>query len=264
MASPSTIRVVDDLTESKLNEERYRTIFENAAVGISRVDLSGVLVDVNQKFCDLLGYTRNELTGKTIKDITHPDDFGQGRAQLVRRDVRAASGEKRFVRKDGAIVWARRTMSIARDSVGDPQYVISVIEDITERKEADERYRATFDNAPVGIMHTAIDDDMILHANFKLCEMLGYTRDELERMTTDQFIHPDHVGVDQPKYRERMLKGEIDTFSSERLYRRKDGSDFWVNRTVSLVKDAAGQAALLHPHDRGHQRAQARRGNDRQ
>src|SRR6185436_10334903 len=359
------IRVVEDVTETRMNEARYRAMFENAAVGITRVDLNGVLVDVNQKFCDMLGYARAELVGKAILDITHPDDYGQGatfRSQVTQGALQEAIGEKRFVRKDGAIIWGRRTMSVARDHAGHPRYVISVVEDITERKEAEagraqlaaivqnsndaiigrsldgtitswnagaerifgysgqeiigqsitvlvpegqgntaetteklrrgdtvparervriakdgrainvlssispiknetgevvgaavivrdiseskqaeERYRTTFDNAPVGIMHTSIEDDRILHANSKLCEMLGYAQGELARMHTDEFVHPDHVGADQPRYREAMLKGEVSTFSSERLYRRRDGSDLWVNRTVSLVKDAAGK-----------------------
>ena len=70
----------------------------------------------------------------------HPDDYGQGatfRSQVTEGVIKAAIGEKRFVRKDGAIVWGRRTMSVARDDAGNPQYVISVVEDITERKEAE-------------------------------------------------------------------------------------------------------------------------------
>ena len=225
------------------SEGRFRATFEQAAVGISRVDLSGVLVDVNQKFCDMLGYSKAELLGRHIRTITHPDDFGKGanaRVQLIQREMHSVAGEKRFLRKDGGVLWARRTMSTAHDTAGKPLYVISVVEDITESKQAEERYRATFDNAPMGIMHTAVDDDRILHANAKLSEMLGYTHDELVRMRTDDFIHPDYVGVDLPKYRERMLSGELETFSSERLYRRKDGSDLWVNRTVSMVRDSAG------------------------
>jgi diguanylate cyclase (GGDEF)-like protein/PAS domain S-box-containing protein len=225
------------------SEERFRATFEQAAVGISRVDLNGVLVDVNQKFCDMLGYARDELIGKQVRAITHPDDFGKGaqaRSRLIQHELKSASGEKRFLRKDGRVMWARRTMSTAHDASGKPLYVISMVEDITESKQAEERYRTTFDNAPVGIMHTAVHGDRILHANAKLSEMLGYTHDELVSMTTDDFIHPDYVGADQPKYRERMLSGELDTFSSERLYRRKDGSDLWVNRTVSLVRDSEG------------------------
>ena len=108
------------------------------------------------------------------------------------------------------------------------------------RQMADARHRATFDNAPIGIMHTDIDAGRILLVNSKLLELLGYTRDELLGMTTDDILHPDHRGMDRGKYREIMLRGELNSFSSERKFVRKDGSVIWVNRTVSLVRDAAG------------------------
>ncbi len=229
---------------SKETERRFRETFEQAAVGLTRVDLNGVLVEFNQKFCDMLGYTREELLGKAIRDITHPDDFGQGsqfRAQLVDGIAKSRAGEKRFVRKDGTVMWARRTMSTACDAAGRPQYVISVVEDITERKETDERYRATFDSAPVGIMHTGIEDDRILHVNPRLSEMLGFSQGELLEMATDDLLPADLRNTDRGNYREKMLSGEMKTFSSERKFMRKDGSTLWVNRTVSLVRDASGK-----------------------
>src|SRR5687767_9533658 len=226
------------------SEERFRAIFEQAAVGLTRVDLDGMLVDFNQKFCDMLGYTRAELLGKTIRDITHSVDYGQGstyRAELVKGAAKSRSGEKRFVRKDGTIMWARRTMSAACDDAGQPQYVISVVEDISESKSAEERYRATFDSAPIGIMHTSIEDDRILHANPRACEMLGYSHDELLSMVTDDLLSPSARGTDRDKYREQMLSGAMKIYSSERQWARKDGSVIWVNRTVSLAHDSVGR-----------------------
>ena len=233
------------------SEERFRAIFEQAGVGITRVDLNGVLVEANQKFCEMLGYAREELLGKRVTEITHSGDYADGvgrRESLRSRAARSSSGEKRFIRKDGSILWARRTMSSACDADGNPLYVISIVEDITERKQAEaalreseERFRATFENAPVGIMHTAIDDDRILHVNPKLCALLGYTRDELLGLNTDTILDPEYRGRDRSKYRERMLKGEMDSFSSERVFVRKDGSPLWAHRTVSLARDAAGK-----------------------
>jgi len=114
-------------------------------------------------------------------------------------------------------------------------------EELTARRIADARHRATFDNAPIGIMHTDIDTDRILLVNPKLVELLGYPQKELLGLTTDDILHPDHRGMDRGKYRERMLKGELNSFSSERQFMRKDGLAIWVNRTVSLVRDAAGK-----------------------
>ena len=111
----------------------------------------------------------------------------------------------------------------------------------TARRIAEARHRATFDNAPIGIMHTDIDTDRILLANPRLVELLGYTQDELLAMTTNDILHPDQRGTGRGKYRERILKGELNSFASERQFVRKDGSAIWVNRTMSLVRDAAGK-----------------------
>jgi diguanylate cyclase (GGDEF)-like protein/PAS domain S-box-containing protein len=229
---------------SRETERRFREMFEQAAVGMTRVDLDGHVVDSNQKFCDMLGYSREELLGKAIRDITHPDDYGPGsgyRAQLVQGAAKSRSGEKRFLRKDGSVMWARRTMSTACDADGKPRYVISVVEDITERKQTDELYRATFDDAPVGIMHTRVEDDRILHANPRFSEMVGYTGEELLRLSTDDLLAPEGRGTDRGQYRDRMLGGELNTYTSERKFVRKDGTTFWGNRTVSLVRDASGK-----------------------
>ncbi|MGH8633923.1 MAG: sensor domain-containing protein, partial [Burkholderiales bacterium] len=107
--------------------------------------------------------------------------------------------------------------------------------------ESEDRYRAAFDHAPVGIMHTRIDDDRILRVNARLAEMLGYTESELLGMTTVDLRHPDGHSENRRRNRNRALSGEIDTYSSEQLYKRKDGSPLSVNRTVSLARDAAGK-----------------------
>jgi diguanylate cyclase (GGDEF)-like protein/PAS domain S-box-containing protein len=107
-------------------------------------------------------------------------------------------------------------------------------------RESEERYRTTFDNAPVGIMHTEVDTYRILRVNRKLCEMVGYTREELLGMTSTDLVHPDYRFKDRASYAEPMFRDELRSFTSERKFVRKDGSSFWVNRTVSLVKDASG------------------------
>jgi len=229
---------------AKANEERFRATFDQAAVGIVHTSFEGNYLLVNQKFCDMLGYREYELVGRAAADFTHPDDRETGRQkrQLMWDGKLAGfTEEKRYLRKDGSVISTNRTVALARDASGKPLYFIRVIEDITQRKEAEERYRATFDNAPVGIMHTAIDGYRILRANRKLCEMLGYTPDELLGMTSTDVVHPDFQFSDRVSYRQPILNGARQAFASERKFIRKDGSSFWVNRTVSVVRNAAGE-----------------------
>ena len=238
------IGTIVDITERKELERRYRETFDQAAVGIVHTSYDGRYLKVNEKFCEMLGYTEAELVGRAATDFTHPEDRDKGRETrelMWEGKLRNLIEEKRYVRKDGRVLWTSRSVSLARDAAGNPMYFIRVIEDITERKEIEERYRATFDNAPVGIMHTAVEGYRILSANRKLAEMLGYTEEELLGMTSTDVVHPDYRFSDRAKYMEPMRSDDMQSFASERKFLRKDGTSIWVNRTVSLVRDAAGK-----------------------
>jgi diguanylate cyclase (GGDEF)-like protein/PAS domain S-box-containing protein len=122
------------------SEKRFRETFEQAAVGISHVAMDGAWIRLNQRFCDILGYSSEELRGLHVPDITHPDDIAADEAQaeeLLRRKMETSSLEKRYFRKDGSVIWVNRTVSVARNEIGEPEYFISVIEDISARKKAE-------------------------------------------------------------------------------------------------------------------------------
>jgi len=161
---------------AKLGEASYRAIFENAGVGITRVDLDGALADVNQKFCEMVGYARDELLGTPVSALTHPDDCGTGEAyrhQLARGEVASATGEKRFLHKNGSIIWVRRTMSIARDDAGNSQYVISIVEDITQRKHIEQR-QAIEHGVTLLLAEAPSIAEAIPRVIQIVCESLGY------------------------------------------------------------------------------------------
>jgi PAS domain S-box-containing protein len=128
------------------SEERYRATFNNAAVGIAHVGLDGRWLRFNDAVCEIIGYSREELSSGTFAEITHPDDI-QVNLAMVRRvlngEIQTFSIEKRYIRKDGSIVWVILTVSLMRDSSGAPRYFVSVIEDISERKEAEQELRKT-------------------------------------------------------------------------------------------------------------------------
>ena len=126
------------------SEERFRATFEQAAVGIAHVGFGGEWLRVNQKLCDIVGYTREELLERTFQDITHPDDLQNNLdlfVPLMTGEIPTFSMEKRYCRKDGSVVWIDLTVSAACDGRGKPSYTIAVIEDITERKRVEDAQR---------------------------------------------------------------------------------------------------------------------------
>ena len=131
-------RAQEALRES---EERFRATFEQAAVGISHNSLDGRWLRVNQRLCGIVGYSREELLEKTFQDITHPDDLDADLEkinQLLAGKIVTYSIEKRYLKKDGSIVWINLTVSLVREPSGEAKYFIAVIEDITERKRSEE------------------------------------------------------------------------------------------------------------------------------
>lgn len=118
-------------------DRRFRATFELSPVGVAHVGLDGRWQWVNQKLCDILGYTYDELIQRTFQDLTHPDDLEADLdhvRSLLAGEANSYAMEKRYIRKDGATIWAYLTVSLAHTPSGDPDYFISVIEDISESK----------------------------------------------------------------------------------------------------------------------------------
>src|SRR3954447_26666233 len=148
LASEQAARVAEEQATESLqqSEERCRTAFDHAAIGMDLVDLDGRFLRVNTALCALLGYSEAELLAKTFHDVTHPDDLTADLAQvdqLVAGDIPAQRIEKRYIRKDGTVIWGRLTTSLLRDGTGQPLHFISQLEDITARKEAEADLEAT-------------------------------------------------------------------------------------------------------------------------
>ena len=130
------------VTPSAGGDDRFRTIFDAAAVGIALVDLTGRIVESNPALHHLLGYTATELHGKTFIELTYAVDLGADLAyisEMLAGQRETYQLEKRFIRKDNSLVWARLAASVVRDESGTPHYGIGVIVDITERKTLEEQ-----------------------------------------------------------------------------------------------------------------------------
>jgi PAS domain S-box-containing protein len=126
--------------ELRNSEARFRLIFEHAPVGIAFVDADGHLLHVNSNLCEILGYCREELLGRTLEDVTSLVDLEFDLDELgntLHGDVQQCGGETRYVRKDGQVLWCNLTISVQREVDKAPKFFIAIIEDISSRKEAD-------------------------------------------------------------------------------------------------------------------------------
>lgn len=137
-------RVAERTAELAEREIQFRTTFEQAAIGCCHVALDGRWLRMNQKLCMIVGYTHEELRQRTFQDITHPEDLAEDLAyveQLLAGVIPHYSLEKRYIRADGSIVWARITVSLRRQTespancLGEPIYFIAMVEDISDRKQ---------------------------------------------------------------------------------------------------------------------------------
>jgi PAS domain S-box-containing protein len=126
------------------SEERFRHTFELAASGIAHVGLDGRILRANRSLCEMLGYPESELIGRSVKDISHPEDRDVTDSQRKRvraGELESAHFEKRYVRGDGGTVWVDLAIALVRSADGTPQYEIAIFDDITERKDAERALR---------------------------------------------------------------------------------------------------------------------------
>ncbi|MBW4505203.1 MAG: PAS domain S-box protein [Scytonematopsis contorta HA4267-MV1] len=147
-SNKTALNIIDcELSKTELSEseEKFRATFERAAVGIAHVNLDGRWLRVNQKVCEIVGYSSEEMLQLTFQDITHPDDLEED-LNYVRRlfagEIDSFTMEKRYIHKDGSIVWVEITPTLWRDdNTHEPKYYIAVIEEIAERKKAQDELK---------------------------------------------------------------------------------------------------------------------------
>jgi PAS domain S-box-containing protein len=198
------------------------------------VGTDGCFLQVNPSICKMFGYPAEELVTKTFQELTYHDDLQVG-VELF-RDILAGRRdygwlEKRYVRKDGKVIWTLLSTSVVRDPQGAPLYLVSQIQDITERKEAEAnlaereaQYRSIFESTLDGLIINRLDGT-IVEVNPAFCTMHGYTRQELIGQHPEMLIHPDdHPLFEQ--YLQTVRAGEA--FQSRAIDLHKDGTPFHV------------------------------------
>lgn len=156
--------------ELRLSQEQFSTAFEYAPIGIGLVSPLGRWLKVNRVLCDLLGYTKEELLQRTFQDITHPDDLQMDLryvGQVLAGEIQSYRMEKRYFHKSGRLIWVALSVSLVRDKNGQPLHFVSQIEDITERKHADEELRrinralVTLSNGNQALMRSTTESELL-------------------------------------------------------------------------------------------------------
>jgi diguanylate cyclase (GGDEF)-like protein/PAS domain S-box-containing protein len=226
------------------SEERFRLLYQNAPLGIIQTDHKLCMTSVNPKFTEITGYSPEDVIGKTYFTITLPDDRATAiemAGKLRSGEIKTLNLERRMPRKDGGTIWVRLNGTMMPDKQGELQEGLVLIEDITEKKQAEEallqseeKFRATFEHAPMGIAECSLDGDRILVANAKLAEILGYAKDELEHLTFTDLTHPADLEKSMASA-QKLASGEVTAYAIEKRYVRKDHSIVWANVTVSLA-----------------------------
>lgn len=212
------------------SEERFRKVFEEGPLGMVLTSLDMKFFDANPAFCRMLGYTVEEMSGKTFLDVTHPahrDADRENVEKMWRGEIPQYTTEKRYVTKNGDIRWGRVSTSLIRDQGGEPLYAIATVEDITERKCAEEELRereatlnSIFRAAPVGI---GLERGPLLsRVNDTICQMLGYSEDELLGRHARMF-YPNEDDYESIKNETRRQIAEKGKGTIETRWKHKDG-----------------------------------------
>ncbi|HEY8084623.1 MAG TPA: EAL domain-containing protein [Methylophilaceae bacterium] len=235
-------RAEDALRES---EQQNRAVFEQAAVGVAVIETdSGRFVNVNERYCEITGYSDEQMTAMAFTAITHPDDLPtdtENMRKIKEGSIRSLTREKRYIRQDGSTVWVSLTLSPMAEPDEPSVHAISVVEDITERKQAEESMRlsASVYETSSEAMAVTDADDVILTINPAFTRITGYSPQDVIGKHSSVLSSSSHH--DEAFY--RGIWQEVNTagrWQGERWDRRKNGEEYAVWLTINNIFNEDG------------------------
>jgi|GEM_PF-710141 len=244
------------VTTIRSAEVKYRGIFNQAAVGIARVATDGSWLEVNNKLCDIVGYSQNELLQLTFQDITYQDDLEKDIEfvkQMLDGEINTYNMEKRYIKKTGELIWINLTVSLVSDKDGHPDYFISVIEDLREKKQAvmnlseSERKLSTLMSNLPGLAYRCLNDNnwTMLFLSDACLEVTGYSADAFVngKIIFAQLIIPE----DRDNVRREIEKaiGEKRPFEIYYRLQRADDKVIWVWERGLCISEPDGPLKVL-------------------
>jgi PAS domain S-box-containing protein len=230
------------------SDRKYRALFEQASVGVAQLDShSGQFLSVNQRYAAMLGYTEEELLHTTFKNHTHPDDLPANLAnmeRLIAGEIRAFTMEKRYQRKDGALRWVSLTVSPLWAPGETPRHHVAVVQDITERKQAEalaqqeQALGHTLIDAVPGAFYMLDEQGRYVRWNaYQRDEIAGKPEAEMSGISALETIHPDDRALIQERIANVLVHGAVETVEGRVLLR--GGPDYiWLLMT--------GRRVVLH------------------
>jgi len=252
--------VLRDISERRAAEQALRETERRLAatedfslVMVTHTDLGGRWLKVPPRLCYLLGYSEEELLGHSFHEVTHPDDIQfnvDQRSRLLRGEFKSFDMEKRYIRKEGGIVWVYLNVSVVTDEKEEPLYCLSYLRDITERKQAEqalrqseERLRLAAEGSELGLWEWDEETQEVTWDG-RTREMFGAPADG--KISLDMFyraLHPNDLERVKTSWRKALEEGL--PYQIEFRARRSDGSVRWIHSRGSGYYDAAGKPVRM-------------------
>ncbi|MCX6551599.1 MAG: PAS domain S-box protein [Acidobacteria bacterium] len=252
----------------RASEESSRATFDQAAVGIALVGIDGRWLRVNDRLCAIVGYPREDLLQLMFQDLTHPDDLPSDLTlvrQVLSGELRTYSMEKRYFRKDRSLVWVNLTVSLVRDPAGEPRHFISVLEDISARRRAEDGLRESEARLSAGaelarLAYYEVDfASETAYVDDRFADICGVPSDQGEGLQPLKFwidhLHPaDYARVMDA--RRQLHEGIRDPFSVEYRFLNPTRGEIWIHhqgrvrsrgadgrptRTIGVLRDVTDE-----------------------
>ncbi len=256
----SGIREVDELAtilaraaaEVRASEARVQATFDEAAVAIAHLALDGRFLRVNERLCAMLGYARADLVGKNVQDITHSDDVEPDMEQVRRMltgEIATSVRQRRYFHRNGTIIWVSLTVSLVRRLDDTPKFFISVVENISERKKAENaarvseaRRQSLLETLDLATLMVRDVDGTIRFWSDGCRQLYGWTAEQAVGRSTHDLLRTTFP-VPQPEIEAALLRDG--TWSGDLIHHRRDGTALTVAVRKVVRRDADGRALAV-------------------